>query len=101
MVTLREFPFCIGKRQAGLNSFELDYTDYENHVLNILHSGKEIEVTWMYSKKAVESANKGTEAAEEWTGSLAVSKPLVKFKQASLKVVFLSIGLLRTLILTC
>ena len=36
----------------------------------------------MYSKKAVESANKGTEAAEEPTGSLTVSMPLGEFNQA-------------------
>ena len=36
----------------------------------------------MYSKKAVESANKGTEAAEEPTRSLTVSMPLGEFKWA-------------------
>ena len=36
----------------------------------------------MYGKKMVESANKGTEAAEELAGSLMVFMPLGEFKWA-------------------
>ena len=61
---------------------DLDSTDSKSQVLTVLCSGKETEVTWTYSKKAVESANKGTEAAEEPTGSLTVFMPLGGFKQA-------------------
>ena len=60
---------------------ELDSADSENQVLTIFCSGKETGVTQTYSKKAVESANKGTEAAEEPTGSLTISMPLEEFKQ--------------------
>ena len=50
----------------------------------------------MYGKKAVESANKGTEAAEELTRSLTVSMLFQKPNRTLLNVVFLVIGLLRT-----
>ena len=61
---------------------ELDSADSKNQFLTVLHSGKETEVAWTYSKKALESANKGTEAAEEPTGSLTVSMPLGGLKWA-------------------
>ena len=68
---------------------EFDSADSENQVLTVLCSGKETEVTWAYSKKAVESANKGTEAAEEPTRSLTVSMPLGEYKQAITQHIFL------------
>ena len=61
---------------------ELDSADSKNQVLTVLCSGKETEITWTYSKKAVESADKDTEAAEKPTGSLTVSMPPGEFKQA-------------------
>ena len=57
-VTVRFIPFQLGKRQAELILLELDSANSENQVLTVLCSGKETEVTWTYSKKAVESANK-------------------------------------------
>ena len=61
---------------------ELDSADSENQVLAVLCIVKETEVTRMYGKKAAKSANKGTEAAEEPTGSLTVSMPPGEFKWA-------------------
>ena len=67
---------------------ELGSADFKNQVFTVLCSGKETEVTWMYVSKAVESANKGTEAAEEPTRSLTVFMPLGKFIRAIAQRVF-------------
>ena len=61
---------------------ELGSADSNNQVLTILRSGKETRVTWIYGKKAVDSADNGTETAEELTKLLIVSMLLAMFKQA-------------------
>ena len=54
----------------------------DNQFLKVLRSGKETQVTWMYSMKVVGGANNGTEATEEPTKLLAISMLLAMFKQA-------------------
>ena len=61
---------------------KLGSANSDNHVLTILRSGKETRVTQMYEKKAVDSANNGTEADEEPTKLKTVPMPLAMFKQA-------------------
>ena len=61
---------------------KLGSANSDNQVLTVLRSGKETRVTQTYGKKAVDSANNGTETAEEPTKLLAVSMLLAMFKQA-------------------
>ena len=68
LVTKRVTPLLAWEKAGSLSTLELDSADSKNQVLTVLRSRKETEITWMCSKKAVESANKGTEAAEEPTG---------------------------------
>ena len=70
------------KRQAELSLLELDSANSANQVLTVIHSGKETRVTQTYGKKAADSADNGTKAAEEPTKLLTVSMPLAMFKQA-------------------
>ena len=79
---------------------ELDSADSKNQVLTVFCSGKETAFTWMYGKKAVKSAKKGTEAAEEPTGSLTVSMPPGVFKRANSQHNFLLKGFLRAFLKT-
>ena len=60
---------------------ELDSANSKNQVLTVLCSGKEIQVTWTYGKKVVNSGNNGT-ATEEQTKSLNISMLLAMFKWA-------------------
>ena len=61
---------------------ELDSDNSDNQVLTVLRLDKETRVTWTYGKKAVDSANNGTETAEEPTKLLTVSMLLAMFKWA-------------------
>ena len=70
-------------------------------MLTVLCSGRETKLTWTYGKKAVESANKGTEAAEEPAGSLTVSMPLGEFKWAITQRGLFVNEFSKTFILTC
>ena len=69
------------KRQPEFNLLEQDSANSDNQVLTVLHSDKETQVTRMYGKKVVDSANNGTETTEEPTKLLSVSMPLAMFKQ--------------------
>ena len=89
MVTVRVTPLLAWEKAEELSLLELDSANSKNQALTFLCSGKETEVTWTYSKKAVKSANKGTEAAEEPTGSLTVYMPLKEFKQPITQLSFL------------
>ena len=68
--------------KAELSFLELSSANSDNQVLTILRSIKETRVTWTYGKKAVDSANDGTETAEEPTKLLTVSMPIAMFKWA-------------------
>ena len=63
---------------------ELDPANSDNQVLTVLHSGKYMSVVWTYGKKAVNGTVDSTEAAEEPTKLLTVSKLLSLFKRAIL-----------------
>ena len=65
-----------------MSLLELSSANSDNQVLTVLSLGKETRVTQMYGKKVVDSANNGTEAAEEPTKLLTVSMPLAMFKRA-------------------
>ena len=58
-------PFWIRIWQAELSSSELDFADSDSQFLIVLLSEKEIQVTWTYSKKVVDSAKNGTKAIEK------------------------------------
>ena len=87
-MTVRELFFWLGKKQAELSLIELDSAGSKNQVLNVLCFGKETEVTWTYGKKAAEIAIKGTEAVEDFFGSLTESMPFEKLKKASTQLCF-------------
>ena len=87
LVTVRFTPLLAWEKQAEFSLLKLDSANSENQVLTVLRSGKETQVTWMYGKKVVDSANNSTETTEEPTELLTVSMPLAMFKRPLLNVV--------------
>ena len=61
MVTVRFILSSLGKG-GRVKLLELNFPNSENQVLTLLCSGKETQVTCIYGKKVVDSANNGTEA---------------------------------------